>query len=955
MLEKRFLFLVGLLVTLSMILSACGPTATATTAPASTAAPATPAATTRHGGWLDEIDVSVVAPGSEISQIQAGAIDLYSSGLPPAEAKAVKDSGLGYVQSYSTYYGTMMNPAVFKDPKVLNPFSDRKIREAMNWLVDRNYVNQEIYGGGALPKLTPLTTQLVDYTGVIDVARALESKYAYNIDKAKEVMSAEMTGLGATAGADGKWQFNGKPVTLIFLIRTDGDGTRKPMGDYISSQLEKVGFTVDREYKKSSEASPIWRQTDPVDGKWNMYTAGWGSPGLTRDERTIFDYMYLPDSGQGEQVFYANKNPDPEFLKLGQDLFNGNFKTLQERHDMIAKALPLAIQDSVQAWVVDTLHFYPFKKGLQVTYDLASGVESAAMSSYNLRWADKEGGTVKVGASDLLTDPWNPVAGDNWTWDGFVMQATTSYGVMPDPYTGLAWPMRIAKAEVTAQTGLPITQSLGWVTLNTADTIPVPDDAWAQWDAKNQVFVSAKDRAAADAKAKKTFDDVDSQAKTAAGALDFKAVNAQALVKFVTDLGAFYTQASGNAMDVATAVGTADNKKAIADEVTKIKGLVTDADRQTELVAFATGFIQGLDTSGTLAAGSGPDANYTQTAKIKSVVTYPADLFKTVKWQDGSPISVADFIMPQIMQFDLANPESPIYDESMVANFEATLPSFKGFRITSTDPLTIEYYSDNYQSDAELDVATLWPTGSWGLAGHENSWPVLALGNMAQAAGELAYTPDLADAKKIEYMSFIGGPSLDILSKHLDEAESQSLVPYTPTLGKYITADEAKARYTALKAFYTAHKHFWVGTGPYVLDKVFTTEKTATLKNNPDFPDLADRWSSFSTPKLAVAALDGPPQVKIGDQAVFDVTVTFNGDPYPQADIKQVKYLLYDATGVVLSVGDAAAVADGHYQVTLGSDVTSKLVAGSNKIEVAAVPIPVAIPAFTSLDFVVVP
>jgi hypothetical protein len=27
--------------------------------------------------------------------------------------------------------------------------------------------------------------------------------------------------------------------------------------------------------------------------------------------------------------------------------------------------------------------------------------------------------------------------------------------------------------------------------------------------------------------------------------------------------------------------------------------------------------------------------------------------------------------------------------------------AFKGYRITSTDPLTIEYYTDSYNSDAE--------------------------------------------------------------------------------------------------------------------------------------------------------------------------------------------------------------------------------------------------------------
>jgi hypothetical protein len=68
-----------------------------------------------------------------------------------------------------------------------------------------------------------------------------------------------------------------------------------------------------------------------------------------------------------------------------------------------------------------------------------------------------------------------------------------------------------------------------------------------------------------------------------------------------------------------------------------------------------------------------------------------------------------------------------------------------------------------------------------------------------------------------------------------------------------------------------------------------------------------------------------------------------------------VKYILYDATGAVAESGEATPVADGQYQVTLGADATSKLQAGASRLEVAVVPIPVAVPSFTSLDFVAVP
>lgn len=867
MLQKRLFNVLSLGIILVMLLSACGtpaPVATATSevmatdeptmapatetavvptetaAPVATAGPGeVPGRQPGKGGYLDEIDVSVVAGDSALSQIEAGAIDMFSYGLPPSQAKAVKDSGLGYTKSYSTYYSVMLNPAVFKDAAVLNPFSDRKIREAVNWIIDRDYINQEIYGGGALPRYFPLTTQLVDYTGVIETARALESKYAFNLEKGKQVIADEMKTLGATAGADGKWMYKGKPVTLTYVIRSDGDGTRKPQGDYVSTQFEAVGFTVDRQYKTSKEASPIWRGTDPVDGKWNMYTAGWGSPGLTRDEKGQFEQMYLPNSNQGEQVFIANK-PDPAFQKLGDDLWQSNFTTVDQRRDLISKALTLALEDSIQVWVVDTQSFVPAKKNIAVTYDLASGFESASMATYNLRFTDKEGGALKIGTNDLFTDPWNPVAGSNWVWDGMVGAAMSSYGFMADPYTGLVWPQHAESAEVTAQTGLPISKSLDWLTLKTADTIKVPDDTWVDWDAKTQKWITAKE-------------------------------------KF-------------------------------------------------------------------------PDGT---TAKVKSVVVYPKDLFTTVKWHDGSPLSVSDFLIPAIVFFDRGKKDSAIYDESAGLVLDAYLPSFKGWKITSTDPLTIESYSDAYQSDAELNVASYWPVATFGLSNRENSWHMLQIGNMAEAAKELAYSADKADANKVEYMSFVGGPSLEILAKELDKAIADKIIPYAPTMSEYLTADEATLRYNNYKAWYGVHKHFMIGTGPYYLDKAFLTEKNLVLKNNGYFTDPSDRWAKFSEPKLATATLDGPTTVKIGDTATFDVGVTFKDSPYPTADIKQVKYILYDATGAVLTIGEATAVSDGKYQVNLTAEDTAKLAAGSAKLEVAVVLIPAAIPAFTSIDFVV--
>lgn len=851
MLRNRLSALLALLVIASMVLAACGgaqtqaPAVEQTEAPTveQTEAPAEPTkpATTRHGGWLDEVVVSVVSSDAAVTQIQAGAIDIYASGLSSAKLPEIEAAGLQYSKQNGLYYELTFNPAgspTFDGTGKLNPFSDKKVREAMNWLVDREYINQEVYAGGALLKFFPITTQFPDYADLADVVRQYESKYAYNPEKANEVISAEMEAMGATKGADGKWAFNGEPVTVIFLIRTDSDGTRVPIGDYVSNQLESIGFTVDRQYKTSSEASPLWVGGNPNDGLWHIYTGAWSANIIDRDQGDNFQFFSTPASAYSFSGLWQNYKVSEEYQKVADDLAYNRFTNLEQRRAAFIKAIELDFEHSFRVWLIDGKNFAPYRDGVEVTYDLAAGIDGAQIASYTLRFADQEGGTMKWGQPDLFVDPWNPIAGSNWAFDASVQRFTQSYGMMYDPHTGLTWPHRIESAEVTVVDGLPVGVTNDWVTLNFAPQIDVPADALVDWDAENQVFVTAAEKY--------------------------------------------------------------------------------------------------------------PDGT---TAQSKSVVTYPADLLDTVKWHDGSSFSVADMVMFMIMTFDPGTEGSAIYDEAQAGTLESFKSVFKGFKIVSTDPVVIEYYSDGFALDAEINVTTLWPYYAYG----EAPWHTVAIGNLADAAGELAYSADKADAAEIEWLSFIGGPSLEILKAKLDEAAAESYIPYAPTLGQYITAEEAAARYANLADWYGAHGHFWVGTGGYYLDKVFLTEKTATLKNFADFPDLSDRWARFGEPKVADVEIDGAGQVTIGDEATFDVFVSFNGEAYPADEIKLVKYLLYDATGAVVAVGEAEAAGDGQYTVVLPADVTSKLAAGANKLEIAVVPLPVAIPTFQSFEFVTAP
>ena len=854
---KKWLTLVSLLLLAGTLLSACGPGATVVvtqpvekivTQVAVTEKPVvvtpTPVPIERTGAWVDTV-VVVEEPNAPaaITRLQSGELDLYAYAIADPELfKRVKESpDLAYAMSYGSYNELTFNPVgpVFTATNQLNPFAVPRIREAMNWLIDRDYICREIYGGLAVPRYTALNTSFSDYAKLADLARAIELKYAYNPEKAKQVITEEMEKLGATLEG-GKWMYNGQPVTIILLIRIEDQ--RKAIGDYVANQLESIGFTTDRQYKKAAEASPIWLRGNPAEGKFHIYTGGWVTTMISRDLADNFDFFYTP-RGMPRPLWQAYK-PSPEFDEVSKKLAIKDFSSLEERQELMKRALELSLEDSVRIWLVDQAGFSPARANIQVSADLAGSVYGSALWAQTLRRKGEIGGSITMAMPSILTEPWNPIAGSNWIYDMMLIRGTGDVGVVPDPYTGLYWPQRIERAECVVEEGLPVTKTLDWIDLSFAPKIEVPSDAWVDWDPVAQTFITAGEK---------------------------------------------FTQ--------------------------------------------------------------------TQTAKTKCTVYYPADLYQTVKWHDGSNFSAADVVMNMILTFDRAYTQSLIYDEAYVPSFEAFKEHFKGVKILSTDPLVIETYDDMWYLDAEYIVTTWFPYYAQGQAAWHNLVPAI----LAEGNKELAFSPDKAEAltesegRTVEHTSFIAGPSIDILKKYLVTATNELYVPYAATLGQFVGPDEAKTRYDNLNEWVRTKGHFWIGTGPFYLERAFPVEGTVILKRFLAYPDLATKWERFAEPRMATAEVSGPDSVKIGGEATFDVEITFKGEPYPIADVDQVKYMVFDAKGNLAFVGAATAVADGKWQVKLTSDVTSKLEAGSNRLEVAVVVKPVSIPAFASTQFVTAP
>ena len=793
-----------------------------------------------RGPWVDEVVfIEEGDPDKILEMLKNNEIQIYFDEITdPEKYQRMLDYGLKVWFSYALYYELTFNPVgpVFNTTGKLNPFAVPRIREAMNYLVDRNYIASEILGGLAIPRYVAITPSFPDYARYYDIIYEIEEEYKYNFDKAKAIIFEEMTKLGAEySAAEGKWYYNGEPVEIIFLIRTED--ARKQIGEYVAEQLEKLGFTVVRKYGTSRELAPYWIYGDPAEGTWHIYTGGWITTVVSRDEADNFGFFYTK-LGLPVPLWQSYVNA-PEFYAAAERLWTKAFTTIEERDELMKKALRLSMKESQRIWLVNLIAPWPRRPEMGIAGDLAGGYSGSWLWSWTLRYEEQVGGTVKIAMPTVIVEPWNPVGGSDWIYDMTVIRATGEIPAMPDPYTGLYWPHRIKKAEVYVVEGLPVKKTLDWVDLNFVSEITVPPDAWYRWNA---------------------------------------------------------------------------------------------ATKKIETVGEE--FPEGVK------------------ALVKVVVYYDEKLFTgEYKWHDGSPFDIADIVFDFILTHDRAQPESPVYDESWVPEYEAFMKTFKGYKIVSEDPLIIEYYTDLWYIDAEWIAAgaagTFWPFYAFGVA----PWHMVAIGWLAEAEGKLAFTADKADAMKVERTNYIAGPSLDILAEMLGKAIDEKFIPYKEVLGKYITEDEALERYNNLKKWCEEKGHFWVGNGPFYLDKVDVVAKQLVLKAFREHIDTADKWLIFSEPLIPEATIEPIEVVTQGLPSEFTITITHKGEPYKVANMEYVKYILVHPGGKI--IGEATPVADGKWKISLSEEETATLSPGAGKLIVIAVSKLVGKPTVTETAFTI--
>ncbi len=401
--------------------------------------------------------------------IEAGNMDLYLFGLKTEAAQDLRGTeGVQLIDAPATTVSLILNPAPAREGE-LNPFSIPEIRRAMQYLVNREAIAQDIYRGAGQPMLTHVGPSDPDFLTVYDIDRG--SGIGYDPELARELITEAMTGAGAEL-VDGLWHFAGEPVRIKLIGRVEDE--RRDIADLVRAELEQAGFNVAITYDQFGPALQKVYSTDPAAFEWHIYTEGWGRSAPRRYDVGSVNAFIAPWLGQmpgwREEGYWQYEND--ELDALGQTLYRGEFDSLEERNEIYRTMTRAGLDESVRIWLATVDNSFPAVATLQgMTRDLVAGPRNP----WALREAFVPGSDdVRVGHQWVWTErtTYNPIGGLGDVYAVDLWRNLTDPPIWNDPFTGIPQPFR---ADYEVETAGP------------EGTLEVPADA-VSWDVETKTW-----------------------------------------------------------------------------------------------------------------------------------------------------------------------------------------------------------------------------------------------------------------------------------------------------------------------------------------------------------------------------------------------------------------------------------------------------------------------------------
>ncbi|MGY5143870.1 MAG: ABC transporter substrate-binding protein [Candidatus Nitrosopumilus sp. bin_32a] len=370
-----------------------------------------------------------------LEEVRNGNLDIYYYTISPDRLENNQEkNGLQVFDSSGGSYSILINPA---ESEKFNPFSSKDVRFALNYLVDRKLIVNELMGGYGSPIISYYSPSDPEYLTVIEQLE--KYNFRYNPTLANEIISKALDEEGAIK-INGKWQMNKNPIEITMFIRSD-DPVRKSIGEILSVELEKSGFTVKKEFGDLNKAFVVVYGSNPSDVKWNLYTEGWGRSAFVRYDSVGIGQMYSPwfsnMPGFNDPSYWNYENEQLD--SLTQKIYTGDFETSQQRTELIQDAIVEGINESVRIFLASKIDQYVVnEKTSGVVNDFGAGVPSR-FTPINAKNNNKE---LAIGVKQIYQGAWNPIMGLTDSYSRHIWGIISDPATFKHPFTGETFPVR---------------------------------------------------------------------------------------------------------------------------------------------------------------------------------------------------------------------------------------------------------------------------------------------------------------------------------------------------------------------------------------------------------------------------------------------------------------------------------------------------------------------------------
>ncbi len=418
------------------------------------------------GTYLDKVEfIQYSDPNTAVEEVKNGNLDIYYSPIPSSRIDPQLRQDVNIFQSTGTEYSLLINPA---PSKTFNPFAVREVRYALNYLVDRNMIVDEILNGYGSPMISAYKPYDPDYLHVLGTLQSFN--FQYDPSLAEQMTREGLTKAGAQE-IHGKWYFNSKPIEVTIFIRND-DQVRQAIGEILASQLKKMGFEVRTEYGDLTKAFTVVYGSNPEDMQWNIYTEAYTIGGFFRYDSVTLSQMYspwfsnMPGFNNPEYWNYENSSLD----SISKEIFVGNFTSSQTRATLLNEGVKEGVQESVRIFLAAQIDHYVANKRVKgIINDFGAGITSRFTPINSRDGSDM----MRIGVAKIYQGAWNPVAGFTDSYSQEMSSSVMDPGDFKNPYTGFTIPVRTTwEVKTAGPTG----------------KLDVPNDA-IRWDPSQQKWI----------------------------------------------------------------------------------------------------------------------------------------------------------------------------------------------------------------------------------------------------------------------------------------------------------------------------------------------------------------------------------------------------------------------------------------------------------------------------------